>query len=71
VMRMAAKAERVLRALFKAYTVEPGQMPGTVQERLAASDEPMERLICDYLAGMTDRFALDENARLFDPLVRV
>lgn len=71
VMRMAAKAERVLRALFNAYTVEPGQMPGTVQERLAASDEPMERLICDYLAGMTDRFALDENARLFDPLVRV
>jgi dGTPase len=31
----------------------------------------MERLVCDYVAGMTDRFALDEYARLFDPSVRV
>ncbi len=31
----------------------------------------MERIVCDYIAGMTDRFALDEYARLFDPAVRV
>lgn len=71
VMRMAAKAERVLRALFEAYTTEPGQLPDTVQDRIAASEEPAERLICDYIAGMTDRFALDEYARLFDPSVQV
>lgn len=71
VVRMAAKAERVLRALFEAYTAEPAQLPDSVQARIAASEEPRERLICDYIAGMTDRFALDENARLFDPLVRV
>ena len=71
VVRMAAKAERVLRALFEAYTTEPAQLPDTVQARTTASDEPMQRLVCDYVAGMTDRFALDEYARLFDPSVRV
>ncbi len=71
VVRMAAKAERVLRALFEAYTAQPAQLPDSVQGRIAASEEPIERLICDYIAGMTDRFALDENARLFDPSVRV
>jgi dGTPase len=71
VVRMAAKADRVLRALFEAYTAEPAQLPHSVQERIHTSEEPMERLICDYIAGMTDRFALDEYARLFDPLVRV
>jgi dGTPase len=71
VVRMATKAERVLRALFDAYTAEPAQLPHTVQARIADSEEPMERLVCDYVAGMTDRFALDDYARLFDPSVRV
>jgi dGTPase len=71
VMRMAAKAERVLRALFEAYIATPAQLPNSVQDRIAATTEPMARIICDYIAGMTDRFALDEHARLFDPLVRV
>ena len=71
VVRMAAKAERVLRALFDAYTAEPAQLPDTVQARIADSDEPVERLVCDYVSGMTDRFALDDYARLFDPAVRV
>jgi dGTPase len=71
VVRMASKAERVLQAIFDAYTTEPAQLPDPVQARIAAEEEPSERLICDYVAGMTDRFALDEYARLFDPLVRV
>ena len=71
VVRMAAKAERVLRALFDAYATEPAQLPDTVQARIADSAEPLERLVCDYVAGMTDRFALDDYARLFDPAVRV
>ena len=50
---------------------EPAQLPDTVQARIANSDEPVERLVCDYVAGMTDRFALDDYARLFDPAVRV
>ncbi len=71
VVRMAAKAERVLRALFDAYVTEPAQLPDTVQARITDSEEPLERLVCDYVAGMTDRFALDDYARLFDPTVRV
>ena len=71
VMRMSAKARRVLEALFYAYAEEPAQLPDSVQARIAISDEPLERLLCDYVAGMTDRFALEEYARLFDPAVRV
>ena len=70
VMRMAAKAQRMLEALFRAYTEEPGQLPEPVQLRAAAGD-PLQRVVCDYMAGMTDRFALEEYARLFDPTVRV
>jgi dGTPase len=70
-MRMGAKARRVLEAIFTAYVKEPAQLPDSVQVRIAAENEPMERIVCDYIAGMTDRFALDEYARLFDPTVRV
>ncbi|HFD40382.1 MAG TPA: deoxyguanosinetriphosphate triphosphohydrolase [Anaerolineae bacterium] len=71
VVRMAAKAERVLRALFEAYVSEPAQLPTSVQRRIADGAEPLQRIVCDYIAGMTDRFALEEYARLFDPSVRV
>jgi dGTPase len=71
VMRMAAKAQRVLEALFHTYTQEPGQLPEAVQDRLGAGGDGPERIVCDYIAGMTDRFALEEHARLFDPAVRV
>ncbi len=71
VVRMAAKARRVLQALFGAYMEEPAQLPDPVQKRISTSEELPERLVCDYVAGMTDRFALEEYARLFDPAVRV
>ena len=71
VMRMQAKAQRVLEAIFETYTHEPAQMPDTIQSRIAVGQDPMERIVCDYIAGMTDRFALDEYGRLFDPAVRV
>jgi len=69
VERMADKAERILRDLFRAYTHNPKILPPWVFER-AGSDDPM-RAICDYVAGMTDRFALDEHQKLFDPHARV
>ncbi|MFC2038083.1 deoxyguanosinetriphosphate triphosphohydrolase, partial [Chloroflexota bacterium] len=71
VVRMAAKAQRMLEAIFYAYTQEPAQLPNPVQGRITSSEGPVERIVCDYVAGMTDRFALDEYARLFDPAVRV
>jgi len=69
VERMADKAERILRDLFRAYTHNPKILPPWIFTR-AGSDDPL-RAICDYVAGMTDRFALDEHQKLFDPHARV
>jgi dGTPase len=68
VIRMQVKAQRLIRRLFRAYLDEPGQLPLEIQARFA--DERPERVICDYIAGMTDRFAIQEHRKLFDPAVR-
>jgi dGTPase len=69
VSRMAAKAERVLEELFKAYMGKPELLPKIVVGRM--QDEERARVVCDYIAGMTDRFALQEYQRLFDPQTQV
>ena len=66
VNRMSSKARRVVRELFRLFLAEPECLPGEWQA-LAGDKEPeTARVIADYLAGMTDRFALDEHRRLFD-----
>ncbi len=69
VMRMAAKAERVLEDLFSAYLNRPELLPTPVRAKLGERDKA--RVVCDYIAGMTDRFALQEHQRMFDPAVPV
>jgi dGTPase len=69
VIRMAEKARRIVRDLFHAYTSNPRQLPPHIEERIR--EEGLERVVCDYVAGMTDRFALDEHRKLFDPHQRV
>jgi dGTPase len=69
VVRMGDKAGRILRDLFRSYTSEPLQLPPRFQARI--EKDGLHRVVCDYIAGMTDRFALDEHRKLFDPLVRV
>ncbi len=69
VRRMAAKAERFITELFEAYVKEPTQLPDTTQARL--QEENLYRVVCDYIAGMTDRYALEEYRKLFDPSERV
>jgi dGTPase len=64
-MRMQQKAERTVSDLFNAYLKEPAMLPTDVQKRL--DDKPLHRVIADYLAGMTDRYAVDEWNKLFDP----
>ncbi len=71
VSRMTAKAGRVLEQLFQTYMSDPRQMPGHVLRRVEADGEPLARVVADYIAGMTDRFALDEYRKLFDPDERV
>lgn len=64
VVRMSAKAERIVTELFGIYQKTPATLPTAVQE--LAAERGVERTICDYIAGMTDRFAIDEYKRLFD-----
>jgi dGTPase len=68
VVRMAVKAERIIGELFKAYRAEPAMLPGHVQNLI--SEHGLERTICDYIAGMTDRFAVEEYQKLFEPLTK-
>jgi len=70
VMRMAVKAQRIMSDLFRAYMAEPAQLPPHIAARWQAG-EPQPRVIADYVAGMTDRFAVDEHKKLFDPEARV
>jgi len=69
VVRMGDKAGRILRDLFQSFVQEPGQLPPHFHEPLERHG--VHRAVCDYIAGMTDRFALDEHEKLFDPRVRV
>jgi len=71
VTRMTQKADRIMTALFEVYMAEPRQLPPHVTRRAREEREPMARVIADYIAGMTDRFALEEYKKLFDPYERV
>jgi dGTPase len=75
VLRMTTKAKRVVRALFDAMLGDIELMPTEHQEsarRMEAADGPpgRARAVADYIAGMTDRFAIREYGRLFDPAER-
>jgi dGTPase len=67
-IRMQTKAERFITELFTAYSKEPKMLPTDTQKLL--KHEALPRVITDYIAGMTDRFALDEWQKLFDPYSR-
>ena len=69
VVRMMRKAQRVMRDLFEAYLEEPRQLPTHILQR-CDQGESVARVIADYIAGMTDRFAVEEHAKLFDPPIR-
>jgi len=78
VARMANKAERVIRDIFHVYMERPAMLPATQQKELAAATlksgelnpAKLARIIADYIAGMTDRYALEEYERLFDVSAR-
>jgi len=67
VLRMANKAQWFVTRLFETYIENPSMMPMEVQKN--AEEEGLYRSVCDYIAGMTDRYALEEYRRLFDPAV--
>jgi dGTPase len=71
VNRMSSKARRVVRELFQLFLAEPECLPGEWRALAGGSAAERARLVADYLAGMTDRFALDEHRRLFDTYASV
>lgn len=68
VNRMMSKAKRVMRELFELLVAEPELLPDEWQ---ASTDGPRGQktaeTVCDFVAGMTDRFAIEEHRRLFQP----
>lgn len=69
VIRMADKARRIIKDLFAVYINKPEQLPQSCQKRIKI--DGLHRAIGDYIASMTDRFALEEYKKLFDPFERV
>ncbi len=67
VVRMAMKANRTLVRLFESYIEQPAQLPPNSILKDVLEREGLHRAVCDYIAGMTDRFAVQEYQRLFDP----
>ena len=71
VNRMSSKARRVVHELFQLFAAEPECLPGEWRALTGGDPAATARVIADYLAGMTDRFALDEHRRLFDTYASV
>ena len=65
VNRMATKAKRFVEQLFTAYVDHSNQLPPEHEHLI--EERGVHQVVCDYLAGMTDRFAQDEYLKLFQP----
>ncbi len=66
-MRMTHKGRMILRRLWEAFNTDERLLPRRTRERLAAGEDAREQVICDFLAGMTDRHAMDLYNTLFQP----
>jgi dGTPase len=74
VVRMTTKAQRTLKDLFRAYFEDVRLLPGEHRDaagrmEAAEGEAGRARAVADYIAGMTDRFAISEHSRLYDPAV--
>ena len=70
IVRMTDKGKRVIGALIEAYQQNPKLLPPALQQRYEPT-ENRKQVLANHIAGMTDRYALVEYRRLFDPDVRV
>ena len=60
-----SKGQLILQEMFAEFCRHPAAMP--TRYRQCAEQGALEQTVCDYLAGMTDRYAQDEYLRLFQP----
>ena len=65
VMRMSAKAQRIVRDLFEAFMGDARLLPTQFQASAIESEISRARVVADYIAGMTDRYAIREHRRIF------
>jgi dGTPase len=66
VNRTRSQARRILAEMFQLFMAEPDVLPAEWSERAMERDETRRaRVVCDYIAGMTDRFAIEEHRKLF------
>jgi dGTPase len=70
VTRMEVDASKVIRELFLFYEAHSDNLPANTREKIKGKQEPVRRIICDYIAGMTDRFAIEEHKKLIEPFAR-
>jgi dGTPase len=73
VLQIMDRAQRVIRDLFTAYMSDENLLPTDWRDGTPISDHSRyARQVCDFIAGMTDRYALEQHKRLFDldPLFR-
>lgn len=68
VVRMKKRAQRIIQQVFETLLEDPRQLPKECQ--IEMQERPIERVIADYIASMTDRSAVLEYRRLFDPMMR-
>src|SRR5690625_115293 len=72
VNRLTSKARRVLRQLFDIFLAEPDLLPDEWRQRVQHAEATSRpRVVADYVAGMTDRYALESHEKLFNPYVRL
>lgn len=70
--RMTDKGRRIIKDLFMIYRKNPGQLPYHIYRREnQLSSLEISKVICNYIASMTDRYAIDEHKKLFDPYQKV
>jgi dGTPase len=66
VNRSRSQARRILAEMFRLFMAEPEVLPTEWRQRAEPRSEAgRARVVCDYIAGMTDRFAIEEHRKLF------
>ena len=70
ILRQTARGQMVLRRLFEAFVENPRLLPLSTRQKLKSPDADIHQVVARFLAGMTDRFAVDIYAELFEPGTR-
>lgn len=61
------KARDMIQELYRYYNRHPDAMPGEYLDLVEKKDQPLERVVCDYIAGMTDQYSMERFAEIFIP----